>query len=298
MKEKNGFVVLKIETKQMGNCLPTESPQTTEGNTKLVENQKGRKKFKTKLEGTCLKVLLLGTGESGKTTFFKQLKLQKSTGYSNSDIEDYTVAVRSNIIIALRALLEASQTLNFDIQVEENQKFAEEFLQDTENLEDIGNLAYRFNKELSQKIFYLWNDKGIQSVHAVIFVIALSEYDLLCYEDNETLRMDESLSIFESICNNSVFDEVPMIIFFNKNDLFIEKVKTVDLNVYDKNYTGGCDYDNAFEHIKGLFLKHNKNPDRNIDIYVCTSTDSEEFSEKFDKIKDGVIDFVSKKKKQ
>ena len=50
--------------------------------------------------------------------------------------------------------------------------------------------------------------------------------------------MDESLSIFESICNNSLFDEVPMIIHFNKNDLFTEKIKTVDLNVYDKSYTG------------------------------------------------------------
>ena len=134
-------------------------------------------------------------------------------------------------------------------------------------------------------------------VHAVIFVIALSEYDLVCYEDNETLRMDESLSIFKNICDNATFDEVPMIIYFNKNDLFKEKIKIVDLNIYDKNYTGGLNYENAFEYIKEMFLKLNKNPNRSIDIFVCTSTETDEFALKFDEIKDSIFNrFMNNKK--
>jgi hypothetical protein len=66
----------------------------------------------------------------------------------------------------------------------------------------------------------------------------LNEYDLTCYEDGTTPRMDESLSLFENICENKAFIDIPIVLFFNKNDLFQQKIQKIDLSVWDKDYEG------------------------------------------------------------
>jgi hypothetical protein len=44
-----------------------------------------------------------------------------------------------------------------------------------------------------------------EDVTAIIFCVALSEYDQVLYEDESTNRMHESLRLFDSICNNKWF---------------------------------------------------------------------------------------------
>jgi len=72
-------------------------------------------------------------------------------------------------------------------------------------------------------------------------------------EDETVNRMKESLTLFEEICNCRYFRSTSIIIFFNKEDLFREKIKTVDLNVAFANYTGGCNYEKALSFIKEQF---------------------------------------------
>lgn len=62
------------------------------------------------------------------------------------------------------------------------------------------------------------------NVTAVIFVAALSEYDQRMYEDETANRLTESIELFESTCNNPQLKDPAMIIFFNKLDLFAEKI--------------------------------------------------------------------------
>src|SRR5690348_4280015 len=69
----------------------------------------------------------------------------------------------------------------------------------------------------------------IQDVTAVIFCVALSEYDLKLYEDDTTNRMHESLKLFKEICNSKWFVDTAVILFLNKKDLFAEKIKKTDL---------------------------------------------------------------------
>jgi hypothetical protein len=61
-------------------------------------------------------------------------------------------------------------------------------------------------------------------VTAVLFVAALSEYDMVLYEDQDTNRMQEALDLFEEICNSRYFKKTAMILFLNKRDLFFEKI--------------------------------------------------------------------------
>ncbi|CAF4477553.1 unnamed protein product, partial [Didymodactylos carnosus] len=44
-----------------------------------------------------------------------------------------------------------------------------------------------------------------EDVTAIIFIVALSEYDQVLVEDETTNRMHESLRLFDSICNNKWF---------------------------------------------------------------------------------------------
>ncbi len=56
-------------------------------------------------------------------------------------------------------------------------------------------------------------------LEGLIFVVSLSEFDQLCYEDEQTNRMQESLDLFDETINNSSFAQLPVIVFFNVCEL-------------------------------------------------------------------------------
>jgi len=58
--------------------------------------------------------------------------------------------------------------------------------------------------------------------------------------------MKESLILFEEISNSRYFNELPIFLFFNKVDLFKEKIQTVYLNICFKEYQGGKDYEKSY----------------------------------------------------
>lgn len=51
-------------------------------------------------------------------------------------------------------------------------------------------------------------------------------------------RMQESLKLFDSICNNKWFTDTSIILFLNKKDLFEEKIKKSPLTFCFPEYTG------------------------------------------------------------
>ncbi len=51
-----------------------------------------------------VKLLLLGTGESGKSTIFKQFRILYGSEKSDEDLKMYGVVVRSNVITAVRKI--------------------------------------------------------------------------------------------------------------------------------------------------------------------------------------------------
>lgn len=52
-----------------------------------------------------------GTGESGKTTFIKQMRIIHGKGFSEEDRRGYTKMVFQNIFTAMKALTVAMNTL-------------------------------------------------------------------------------------------------------------------------------------------------------------------------------------------
>lgn len=128
-----------------------------------------------------------------------------------------------------------------------------------------------------------------QDVTAVIFFAALSEYDMKMYEDDITNRMQESLKLFDEVCNSEFFRETAMILFLNKKDLFKDKIEQVHLSVCFEDYTGPMSYDEGIKFISKKFLAVNQNEDKNIYIHVTCATDTEQVEAVFNAVKDIVL---------
>jgi len=96
-----------------------------------------------------------------------------------------------------------------------------------------------------------------QDVTAVLFFVALSEYDLSLYEDEETNRMHESLKLFDEICNSKWFSAIPIVLFLNKKDLFEDKIKKVNITVAFPDYDGPQAFKEASEYIQDQFIALN-----------------------------------------
>ena len=56
-------------------------------------------------DAKVIKMLLLGAGESGKSTIFKQMKIIKS-GYDESERKEFRQIIRNNSVESISALLE------------------------------------------------------------------------------------------------------------------------------------------------------------------------------------------------
>ena len=53
-------------------------------------------------------------------------------------------------------------------------------------------------------------------------------------------RMKESMTLFDSICNNRWFQRTAIILFLNKKDLFEEKIEKSPLGNYFPSFTGAA----------------------------------------------------------
>ncbi len=55
-----------------------------------------------------------------------------------------------------------------------------------------------------------------EHVTAVLFVVALSEYNMVLFEDHTQNRLTESLNLFKEICNTRYLSNVALMLFLNK----------------------------------------------------------------------------------
>jgi hypothetical protein len=113
-----------------------------------------------------------------------------------------------------------------------------------------------------------------ENVNAIIFFVSLSEYDQVLGEDATMNRMQESLALFESIFNNHYFEKTSFILFLNKKDLFLEKIKTSPLSAYFPDYDGPNEYEPAAQFIQQKFLEINQSVTKEIYCHQTCATDT------------------------
>lgn len=62
-----------------------------------------------------------GTGESGKSTFIKQMRIIHGRGYSEEDRKGFTGLIYENIFTAMQAMIQAMSTLQISYKYKHNQ---------------------------------------------------------------------------------------------------------------------------------------------------------------------------------
>ncbi|KAM4527583.1 guanine nucleotide-binding protein subunit alpha-14-like [Odontesthes bonariensis] len=106
-----------------------------------------------------LKLLLLGTGESGKSTFIKQMRIIHGKGYSDADKKGYIRLVFQNIITAIQALIEAMKSLQIDFVDDQNISHAARLSQ-----MDSAQVSFLESWQVDA-ISRVWNDHGVQKCY-------------------------------------------------------------------------------------------------------------------------------------
>lgn len=332
-----------------------EKKQSKEVDKILAKDNKKRK--------SEVKILLLGAGESGKSTIFKQMRILHSKGYSLEDRKRFTPVVYGNTLSAIRVLIFAVSRLQIPYASRANEAIADRLAGISEQ-QIILNVDQVFVPETISDIKHLWKDPAIQKaltrgnefqlsdnaeyflsaldrisasdyvpsvddvlrcrvktvgiveaefaykgykfkmidvggqkserrkwihvfddVTAIIFVTSLSEYNQVLLEDDRKNRMHESIELFEEICNCRYFPNTPIIVFFNKVDMFEQKIKNVDLRCAFPEYTGGCNSKNAFDFIKKKFEEADRSKRRHLIPQKTTATDTANIEKVFNSVK-------------
>jgi len=98
----------------------------------------------------------------------------------------------------------------------------------------VGIVEFTFNYgERNFKLFDVGGQRSerkkwihyFKDCNIVMFVSSLGDYDLVCYEDDSTNRMKESMEVFEEIVNGEWFKKTHIFLLFNKIDVFSKKFK-------------------------------------------------------------------------
>jgi len=133
-------------------------------NDQKTDKEIGNSIKKNKLEKDKeIKLLLLGAGESGKSTLFKQMKIIHHNGYTVEECQAYKDIIRSNLVQSMKALVAGSLKLSIPIEDENHKRLAQKISQyDQETLLNIGKL---WTEELGQELSELWSDPGIKTIY-------------------------------------------------------------------------------------------------------------------------------------
>ncbi|KAK2505883.1 hypothetical protein MC885_007050 [Smutsia gigantea] len=139
----------------MACCLSDEVKESKRINAE-IEKQLRRDKRDARRE---LKLLLLGTGESGKSTFIKQMRIIHGAGYSEEDKRGFTKLVYQNIFTAMQAMIRAMETLRILYKHEQNK--ANALLIRDVDVEKVTTFEHRYVNAIKT----LWDDPGIQECY-------------------------------------------------------------------------------------------------------------------------------------
>jgi len=111
-----------------------------------------------------VKLLLLGAGESGKSTVAKQMKILHLHGFNEEERSTWKKIIHTNALASTLALIEGAQELKIQVQ---NQEAAQRIQAYCEGInEDTVDHFLDLTKELAADITALWADDGIQQAYA------------------------------------------------------------------------------------------------------------------------------------
>lgn len=330
-----------------------------------------------------VKILLLGSGESGKSTIVKQMKILHKDGFSEAEAYDYRPFVYKNVLDCVKNIINAmvdlapeliapqgtvpeigdenvgsrKQILNYDelsmiLDYEHSINTDEPFSPKIANIiekiysyqevldfikinqgkfylidstqyfcSEIRRIAtpdymptpadilrtrkktsgiYDFRFQMGSTNVHMFDVGGQRSerkkwihcfdnVQLIIFCVALSEYDQVLLEESSQNRLEESLTLFDSVVNSRWFARTSVVLFLNKIDIFANKLPYSPLEDHFPDYNGGDNINKAVKYILWRFMKVNRSG-LNIYPHVTQATDTSNIELVFAALKETILE--------
>ncbi|KAM5131315.1 guanine nucleotide-binding protein subunit alpha-12 isoform 1-T1 [Callospermophilus lateralis] len=127
-------------------------------------------------------------------------------------------------------------------------------------------------------------------ITSILFMVSSSEYDQVLMEDRRTNRLVESMNIFETIVNNKLFFNVSIILFLNKMDLLVEKVKTVSIKKHFPDFKGDPHrLEDVQRYLVQCFDRKRRNRSKPLFHHFTTAIDTENIRFVFHAVKDTIL---------
>ncbi|KAG2186013.1 hypothetical protein INT43_002451 [Umbelopsis isabellina] len=139
----------------MGVCLSTDEKHDRDRSQKIDRQLEEDNK---RLKREC-KILLLGSGESGKSTIVKQMKIIHQNGYNKEELFTWRPTVYKNVVDSIKTLVAAAIKLKIDFADPQNRDYAHDVLDFT-----IANITSPLTPHIVEAIVCLWNDPAIAQV--------------------------------------------------------------------------------------------------------------------------------------
>ncbi|XP_011885044.1 PREDICTED: guanine nucleotide-binding protein subunit alpha-12 isoform X2 [Cercocebus atys] len=297
-----------------------------------------------------VKILLLGAGESGKSTFLKQMRIIHGREFDQKALLEFRDTIFDNILKGSRVLVDARDKLGIPWQYSENEKHGM-FLMAFENKAGLPVEPATFQLYVPA-LSALWRDSGIREafsrrsefqlnyfpskqdillarkatkgivehdfvikkipfkmvdvggqrsqrqkwfqcfdgITSILFMVSSSEYDQVLMEDRRTNRLVESMNIFETIVNNKLFFNVSIILFLNKMDLLVEKVKTVSIKKHFPDFRGDPHrLEDVQRYLVQCFDRKRRNRSKPLFHHFTTAIDTENVRFVFHAVKDTIL---------
>lgn len=118
------------------------------------------------LEARINKLLLLGAGESGKSTLFKQMLTLYGKGYSEEERKGFVPMIHNNIISTMKTLIEQAKDLDHPIDGSLDASVAA--INDLRGDEPL-------TEQLAKHVRRLWRDEGVRGTFADRSLFQLSD---------------------------------------------------------------------------------------------------------------------------
>ncbi|KAL9644407.1 hypothetical protein ABK040_013636 [Willaertia magna] len=275
----------------MGQCMSGDKArQQDEKVAAQLENER--------LKDSEIKLLLLGAGESGKSTLFKQMRIIHDGGYNDHELLGFVDTIHSNVLQSMQALIQASHDLNIPIENPENRQKAARILE-LQN-DSLLNISKVYNDAFANDLRDLWEDAGIQAVYK-----QRNEYQLLdsteyFYTNLKRISQKDYIPNHQDVLHCRIkttgvvqlrfeIDGLKMLLI--DSDLFQKKLQERSFKQVFNDFEGDeTNLRQCADFIKDKFLKKvEEREQKKIDCRITCATDTEAIKTVFDNVKEEIL---------
>ncbi|OGM39381.1 guanine nucleotide-binding protein alpha-3 subunit [Aspergillus bombycis] len=195
----------------MGSCVSSEQGDPEQKKRSQAIDRKLEEDSR-RLRREC-KILLLGSGESGKSTIVKQMKIIHQNGYTVEELALYRLTVCKNLLDCAKSLVGAYHQFS----LEPSSQKVRDYVQYISDYNIDPDPHTTLDTKVGEAITYIWNDPCTSTV---------------LEHQNEFYLMDSAPYFFEEAKRISSADFIP-----NVNDVLRARTKTT--GIYETRFTMG-----------------------------------------------------------